>query len=798
MNEGDYAIVVGIARYPALGEGGQPLDLKGPLNDVEAVVAWLTDPAGGNIPNRHPNLQVITSPPPGASAPGRMPSPSIVELEAALHELDRIAQENRAAMRGEEVGRRLYIYMSGHGFSPGRERACLYAANARERGGDNVHASGWLAWLQDAGYFREFVLWMDCCMNRMLFLQPRDPPLPPVNASVPPGPSFVAFAAQRPLKAVEAPIMEDGGRVHGLFTWALLEGLRGAAADRHGRVTGRSLADWIRNAQGARLSEADRNDPDVATEPEVVRESPDLVFARGVRRRSYAVSLAFPESVTEGAEARLWTGCPARIAAQVASTERRATLSLQPGLYVVEIPSAGLRQGFEVVGPGTVAVAERGEPVAEPETPDAMFPLTIDPQQAAAELFIVDDRLALVDRGAGSLSTALPFGVYKLKTRLGRGVREQVILLDRPFVAADGDSLVKPLVMAVPLASSLAIGDRHLAAAKAAAEKARAIVEGREAPSALSLVVRVAGVAHPVPWRGVSVADADGRTIIDLGSDRVADGDDGLIAFASQPVMPGTYFLRHGHAPRVEQSVVVPPGWTVSLHLVHEAAAEGGRVPPLPRLSVVMGKPAHVFDGFEQRELDEARRSIEAALVALADERRVLNATLERLLFANLFDPMAGIAGGHLLLVEAERSRRRDLAPLNTLVRELRSLVGPDHPDVEALSLACPDETLRRKAPLRAPPMLARSWALLTRASWRSKRLVPASVWARVQAAGALPPFLVWSPEDEVRAACTAELAARLGSAARSSAAARAAAQRLGLPAVALDVLPGPDASSGR
>lgn len=82
---------------------------EGPLNHVDAVVALLTDPADGNIPDRHPHLQVITSAPPGTTPAGRVPSPTIVELEAALHELDRIGQENRAAMRGEQLGRRLCI-----------------------------------------------------------------------------------------------------------------------------------------------------------------------------------------------------------------------------------------------------------------------------------------------------------------------------------------------------------------------------------------------------------------------------------------------------------------------------------------------------------------------------------------------------------------------------------------------------------------------------------------------------------------------------------------------------------------
>lgn len=860
MSEADYAIVVGIARYPALGEGGQPLDLQGPLNDVEAVVGWLTDPAGGNIPNRHPNLQVIASPPPGAPAAGRVATPTIVELEAAIQELDRIAQENREAMRGEQVGRRLYIYMSGHGFSPSRERGCLYAANARERSGDNVHASGWLGWLQDAGYFREFVLWMDCCMNRMLFLPPRDPPLPPVNAPAPPGPTFVAFAAQRPLKAVEAPIAEDAGRTHGLFTWALLEGLRGAAADAHGRITGRTLADWLRNAQGARMSEGDRNDPEVATEPEVVREDPGLIFARGVRRRAWDVSLSLPAAVPAGATLRVWTGCPARIVATLAVPPHEHTLTLAPGLYVADVPEARLRQGFEVLGPLSVAIAEAGEPVAAPAATNEMFELSIDPREPATEIFIIDDRLSLVDRGSGSLSTTLPFAVYKLKTRLGRGVREQVLLLDGPLVADDGAALVRPLPTAAPLPASAAIHEYHLAAAEDASRASRAIVASGEGRSALTVMARVwseSGTSPPdaEPWRGVAVLDGAGRTVLDLAEagERVGAGGDPL-AVATVAVAPGCYVLRHGigggvdgRPLAIEQSVVVPPNWTVALHILREVTPDGRALAPRPRLSVAMRNPAQVFDAFEQREVDEAAKSIEAALVALGDERRVLNTSLEDLLFAKFFDPMAGIIGGHLLLVEAERGRRRDLAPLNTLVKDLREAVGSEHPDVEALSLRCPDETLRRTAPLRAPPMLLRSWSLLAEASWRAKRLVPAAVWRKVQAAGALPPFLVWSADEETRAAAARSIAAMLRSdaaapaegssaagltaggigalvrlapglvgsvpadaaplptarpprrqATADRAAMRASARRLGLPAVALEVLGDDTAAQGR
>src|SRR5262249_11016842 len=158
-------------------------DLAGPENDVEAIAAWLKSDAGGAIPEE--NIHVIKTstypPPPATTAASAHPRPDGLERE--LTALDGIAQKNRPAGKGLRVGRRLYRFMSGHGFSPGRQRGCLFTADAQERVTYNVHATGWLNWLQDAGYFREYVLWMDCCMNRLSFLQPRDPILPPVNAS---------------------------------------------------------------------------------------------------------------------------------------------------------------------------------------------------------------------------------------------------------------------------------------------------------------------------------------------------------------------------------------------------------------------------------------------------------------------------------------------------------------------------------------------------------------------------------------------------------------------------------------
>ena len=67
MNESDYAIVVGISRYPGLGmtPAGDG-NLNAPVRDANDVYAWLTSPHGGALPEQ--NVALICSDE-GAAAP---------------------------------------------------------------------------------------------------------------------------------------------------------------------------------------------------------------------------------------------------------------------------------------------------------------------------------------------------------------------------------------------------------------------------------------------------------------------------------------------------------------------------------------------------------------------------------------------------------------------------------------------------------------------------------------------------------------------------------------------------------
>jgi hypothetical protein len=754
MSEEDFAIVVGIARYPELGEGRTPLDLQGPHNDVDLIVEWLKGP--GRVPDK--NITCLKSSLlPAATAANAFPT--FKELHAIVEDLDQRAQKNKDAGKGLQIGRRLYIYMSGHGFSPARQRGCLFTADAKERAFHNVHASGWLNWFQDAAYFREFVLLMDCCMNRVALLQPGDLTIPAINAATPPGPTFVAFAAQRPLKAVEAPILEDDGKIHGLFTWMLVEGLKGAAADANGRVTGRSLADWIRNAQSARMSQEDLTDPEVANEPEIIKEDAGLILARGVLPPKFLVSLSFP-AVAVAKVTWLWAGAPPKRQPEfTVDASGEHNIELTPGLYLVEVPSAGLRHGFEVLGPTNVSVRDRGDPVTPPAG-DRLFTLTVQPQDPTAEIYVIDSRFALVDGNPGSLITPLPFGLFKVKTRLGRGIKEKVVLVDRDALPLDEKEIVEPPATVAAIEGTAVTHEYQVAAATQAITTINQLgAAGHRC--ALTLMARVwtrpdrpAGDA--LPWEGLSVVDRKGNTVIDLAHDGLRHENGDQFAVHTVPLEPGTYFLRRNLADGgiVEQSLVLVENWGLEAHVLRR----GGRskADSRPRVSIFMRDLRAARD---PREVQAEDRIIEAARVALADERRILNERLSELLMLKYNDPIAGIIGAHLLLSAYERNEVRDLEMLNTVIRNLRRNLGSDHPDVEALSLRCPDEDLRRKRAINSPPLFQRSWKLLVEESYQNTAILPRAVWRRAQAQMSLSPYLVWSADEESKAAVRRELA---------------------------------------
>src|SRR4029078_53344 len=92
-------------------------------------------------------------------------------------------------------------------------------------------------------------VWLIPCLARIVFTPPNPPPMDLIPGTLAAGPTCVAFGAPRNLKAVEKQIPEAGNERAGTLHLNLLQGLRGAAVNQFGMVNGRSLADWLRQAQ---------------------------------------------------------------------------------------------------------------------------------------------------------------------------------------------------------------------------------------------------------------------------------------------------------------------------------------------------------------------------------------------------------------------------------------------------------------------------------------------------------------------------------------------------------------------
>jgi hypothetical protein len=303
--ESDRAIVVGIRDYPHLDP------LSSPENDARAFYEWVTTPAeqgGGGIDSASGRARLILSTDFHPPFPLGMEPPTIAQIEPELIALDDLAEQNRSQGQGLQVGRRLYLYFSGHGCAPRFEEAAVLMANATRRRVYHLTGMPIADWFFRAGYFEEIVLLMDCCRERYEKVATYVPPwidltLPDVMDR---SQRFYGMAAEWSQRARER-VMADG-QSRGVFTMALLAGLRGAAFDPEtrftdpatnramARVTAASLKRFLYNFMKDFLSDADRDDPQVAKLPDIPHPrdpNADMTFST-VQVPVYPVTLRLP------------------------------------------------------------------------------------------------------------------------------------------------------------------------------------------------------------------------------------------------------------------------------------------------------------------------------------------------------------------------------------------------------------------------------------------------------------------------------------------------------------------------
>ncbi|HWI71182.1 MAG TPA: caspase family protein [Baekduia sp.] len=340
----DHAVVIGVRRY-ADSPAGWVSDLQGPDNDAEAVAEWLQKADGGGLPAA--NVRVARS----ALAPDPFPSGGAEPHQSGVMQvLDDLAQLPKNQVDGQYAGRRLYVYVSGHGWSRDRGDAALITAEATKASPANVLVSDWIAWMINAAPFQELVLWADMCatvddqtaFQRCALPKKRSGNQHKVKV-------FTAFAAQLSLIAVEAEMADK--KWHGAFTYALLQGLAGAAA---GAVTSDSLRDYLRNNMKSFMRPDQLSQLTVAQEPAFGTTDP-MEFAP-LLTPAFKVTLTLPQSCV-GQPATIGTtrsAPPAAAVAALAATDWE--VELQAGHYAVYVDGPEITLPFTVPGGGDVAV----------------------------------------------------------------------------------------------------------------------------------------------------------------------------------------------------------------------------------------------------------------------------------------------------------------------------------------------------------------------------------------------------------------------------------------------------------
>jgi uncharacterized caspase-like protein len=226
-SENDYAVVVGISNYPELE------NLPGAADDARLVAAWLTGPGG--LPDENVALLVGDG-----LAVNAFPTRS--DIDKAFGPLvQRIAGADQPPIR------RLYIFVSGHGYSINTDSVVLLPADAsRLLLGLAIDIRAYANAFRRSGRCDEVVLFADTSSTESPGAP--EPAPPPWVLPRSPGPAsnfFYGRAASFGGHALTPPPSETADSPHAFFTQALIEGLSGAAAGPDGAVTSSSLARYV-------------------------------------------------------------------------------------------------------------------------------------------------------------------------------------------------------------------------------------------------------------------------------------------------------------------------------------------------------------------------------------------------------------------------------------------------------------------------------------------------------------------------------------------------------------------------
>jgi hypothetical protein len=388
------------------------------------------------------------------------------------------------------------------------------------------------------------------------------------------------------------------------------------------------------------------------------------------------------------------------------------------------------------------------------------FKLTVDTADDGAEVILINSQFERVDRKCGRLvEFVLPEGLYMIKVRAGSRYEERDIDL-----FADHIEKFAPVAFptSAPLEGTSKTHEWQLDSAydeskrphKTIGAGSEIYIYCRDWTSELERSYRKTGaVVHPAT--GLTLMDRKGNMLVDFTDPSLprSSGEDPWSA-CNVAVNPGIYYLRleTGSDQILQMSVVASANWQTQVFMLQHnyGTGEHDRRADLSSASVFMERSGK---GFYSKRRDSVApddvnfRLTEIARQALKNDRRIINNDLINMLGDKIRNPMLGIYGAHLLLMD----REPNTGSIQHVVNNLRNYIGSDHPDVEALALKV---GLGSNYIFDMPPMLRRSWNYMLEASVKNPGLVPEDSMVS-QISGLLwseDPWLIWGElQDETQ-----------------------------------------------
>src|SRR5215207_6201296 len=154
----DHAIIIAVTRYPKLSRAASgDADLHG-IEAATAVHDWLITHGGVKKENTQLVLRKARNP------ETKDPDPNLAAVTQAFTELyEKCWDDNDQPII--PFGRRLYVYMSGHGFAIDDDDGAVFCSEASSRAPWGIAAIRALKAFRRGNFFKEFVLWVDACMD---------------------------------------------------------------------------------------------------------------------------------------------------------------------------------------------------------------------------------------------------------------------------------------------------------------------------------------------------------------------------------------------------------------------------------------------------------------------------------------------------------------------------------------------------------------------------------------------------------------------------------------------------------